>query len=166
MEALEIILPMMIHHLILCKSRLWRLPIEQKVLAAGALGIRVIIIRPAMVYGHTGGVLGGMVNDAGKDGFIRYVGNGENRWAMVHVDDLARLYIAAMEHAPSGVAFAASDGKALQVRKIAELLSHQAGIPGSIKRMAIGRSTHKTRCSCRCVGNRSANQIPPRQKHC
>lgn len=111
----------------------WRLPIEQKVLAAGAQGIRVMIIRPAMVYGHGGGVLGGMVNDAGKDGFIRYIGNGNNRWAMVHVDDLARLYVAAMEHAPSGTALTASDGKALRVREIAELLSHQADIPNNIK---------------------------------
>lgn len=111
----------------------WRVPIEKQVLDAQSWGFRVIIVRPAVVYGGTGGILAGMLDDARKTGFVRIVGNGQNRWAMIHVDDLARLYVAALESAPNGSIFVASDGKALPVRDIAQLLSQQAGCPGSVK---------------------------------
>ena len=65
-------------------------------------GIRSVVIRPAIVYGRGGGIPAGFVESARKEGAARYVGTGKNRWPLVHVDDLADLYLLALEKAPPG----------------------------------------------------------------
>jgi nucleoside-diphosphate-sugar epimerase len=67
----------------------WRPAHERLVLTAA--GVRGVVIRPAMVYGRGGGIVGSWAGDA-KKGAVRFVGTGENRWPFVHVDDLADLY--------------------------------------------------------------------------
>src|SRR3954464_9158961 len=80
----------------------WRQAVEDRVLQAGGRGIRSVVIRPAIVYGRGGGIPAGFVESAQKEGYARYVGTGENRWPFVHVDDLAELYLLALEKAPPG----------------------------------------------------------------
>ncbi|HEX2249758.1 MAG TPA: NAD-dependent epimerase/dehydratase family protein, partial [Gemmatimonadales bacterium] len=67
----------------------WRQAVEERVLNAVQRGLRAVVIRPAIVYGRGGGIPAGFVEAARKDGAARYVGNGDNRWPFVHVDDLA-----------------------------------------------------------------------------
>lgn len=94
----------------------WRPANEQLVLnAAGPHGI---VIRPAMVYGRGGGFPGDFARQAREQGVVRYVGSGDNRWPLVHVDDLADLYVLALE-ARAGSLYFASTGPSLPVKEVA-----------------------------------------------
>lgn len=75
----------------------WRAPLEHWLRAAAADGAHAVILRPGVVYGHGGGIPGRIA--AGK---LPLVGDGRQRWPVVHVDDLALLYLAAVERARPG----------------------------------------------------------------
>lgn len=96
----------------------WRPALEAEVLAAAGSGVRSIVIRPAMVYGRGGGPLTQFAEMA-TGGVPRYVGDGTNHWTLVHVDDLARLYVIALEHAPAGTLINGAIGEPIQVRDLA-----------------------------------------------
>lgn len=108
----------------------WRASIEQIVLAIAAQEVRTSIIRPAVVYGRGGGIPAGFVKSAREHGAARYVGTGENHWPAVHVDDLADLYVRALEHAAPGSLFFAAEAVGHRVKKIAEAASEGAGAGG------------------------------------
>ncbi|TQR87557.1 NAD-dependent epimerase/dehydratase family protein [Mycobacterium hodleri] len=78
----------------------WRPAVEQRVLALAAeRSIAAVVLRPAMVHGHGGGVFA-MLAGMGRDGgIISVAGNGGNRWPTVHVDDLALAYVGAVRAA-------------------------------------------------------------------
>jgi nucleoside-diphosphate-sugar epimerase len=105
----------------------WRPPLEAEVLAAAASGVRTIVIRPGMVYGRGGGPLNQFAAMADDDG-PRYVGDGENHWSLVHVDDLATLYALAVERAPAGTLVNGVAGEPLRVRDLAEAAAAGAGL--------------------------------------
>lgn len=92
----------------------WRPGHEQLVLHAE--GIRGVVIRPAMVYGRKGGILASFGEAAGK-GVVQYVGTGENRWPVVHVEDLADLYVLALQ-APAGSIYFAANGPSVSVKDV------------------------------------------------
>jgi nucleoside-diphosphate-sugar epimerase len=93
----------------------WRPGVEQLVLSSAG-----IVIRPGVVYGRGGGIPADLV----KTG--RYVGTGENRWPVIHVDDLADLYLSAFQDATPGTLIHATDGSRNSVREIAEAASPSA----------------------------------------
>jgi nucleoside-diphosphate-sugar epimerase len=111
----------------------WRQGIEDRVLAAARRKIRSIVIRPAIVYGRGGGIPAGFVESARKEGAAQLVGTGENRWPFVHVDDLADLYLLALENAPPGTLLLGVAGEAHPVREVAAAASRGAGANGRIK---------------------------------
>jgi nucleoside-diphosphate-sugar epimerase len=108
----------------------WRQGVEQRVLEGAERGIRTVVIRPAIVYGRGGGIPAGFVDAARKEGVARYVGTGKNRWPMVHVDDLADLYLLALESAPPGTLLLAVSGPSQPVAEIAAAASRGAGAGG------------------------------------
>jgi len=73
----------------------WRPEVEQTVLGA-APGVRSVVVRPGIVYGNGGGIPGMVWR-----GDLPVVGAGTQRWPLVHLDDLARLYVRALD-APAG----------------------------------------------------------------
>lgn len=75
----------------------WMVPHLQRVLDSDA--VEGIVVHPAMVYGGEGGVFRRFARDA-KAGGVRIVGAESVRWPLVHCDDLARLYVLALEAAP------------------------------------------------------------------
>jgi nucleoside-diphosphate-sugar epimerase len=75
----------------------WRAPLELWLRDAVRRGVRTIVIRPGVVYGQGRGIPGMMAR-----GELPVVGDGHQHWAVVHVDDLAALYLAALERAPAG----------------------------------------------------------------
>lgn len=111
----------------------WRPQVEQKVVAGAKQGIKTIVIRPALVYGNGGGLLGQVYSAAKTNGTTPIIGDGENRWSFVHVDDLAQLYIIAAEKAPSGAILHGADGAPIKQREVAELIAKAAGIPGKVQ---------------------------------
>ncbi|MGI3780274.1 MAG: NAD-dependent epimerase/dehydratase family protein [Janthinobacterium lividum] len=73
----------------------WRPAVEADLLDSDLIASIVV---PAVVYGHRGG-LPNLVVDAPRDGSGRLVliGDGTQHWGVVHVDDVASLYVAALE---------------------------------------------------------------------
>jgi nucleoside-diphosphate-sugar epimerase len=110
----------------------WRQVVEERVIGAVQRAVRAIVIRPAIVYGRAGGIPAGFVDSARKDGAARYVGDGENRWPFVHVEDLADLYLVALEKAPPGTLLIAAHGPSHRVREVAAAASRGAGASGKI----------------------------------
>ncbi len=110
----------------------WRVPVEWQVLAAADRDVRTVVIRPALVYGHGAGVPAMLVSSAigGADAVVRFVGDGGNRWAAVHADDLADLYVRALHKAPAGTVLIAAEPEAPRVADVALAASVAAGIPG------------------------------------
>lgn len=77
----------------------WRVEVERRVRAAE--GVRGVVVRPGLVHGRGGGMAAGWIASGRRKGVVRYVGDGSQRVNPVHVDDLAELYLLALE-APAG----------------------------------------------------------------
>jgi nucleoside-diphosphate-sugar epimerase len=61
------------------------------------------VIRPGMVYGDDGGLVHGLLTTkAVERGTGVYIGPPGTRWPVVHVDDLAALYLAVATRAAPG----------------------------------------------------------------
>lgn len=108
----------------------WRQAVEDRVREAAKRGIRTTVIRPAIVYGRGGGIPAGFIQSAREEGAARYVGTGNNRWPFVHVDDLADLYLLALERAPAGSLLLGVHGPSHPVREVAAAASRGAGAGG------------------------------------
>lgn len=108
----------------------FRQALEAEVLGAVADGVHPIVIRPAWVYGNRGGTAMMMYASAKERGAARYVGDGQNRWTTVHADDLADLYLLALEKAPAASIFNGAHRLAIPVVEIARAASHGAGAGG------------------------------------
>lgn len=75
-------------------------------------------------------MIAGMVKEAQAAGAVRYVGTGEQHWTLVHVEDLADLYVLALETAPAGSVFLAANDEAHTLGEIAQAVGEAAGVPG------------------------------------
>ncbi len=95
-----------------------RRDLDLEVLATGTRGVRGIVICPSLVYGVGRGLnphsiqVPFLVDQAKQHGAVRIVGSGVNRWSNVHIDDLAELYLLALERAPAGALYFAESGEA------------------------------------------------------
>lgn len=121
----------------------WRPAIEQRVLESVARGVRAIVLRPAMVYGRGGGSVGEMIQSGQRKGVVRFVGTGENRWSLIHVEDLADLYVKALEKAPPATLLMVAAGPSMTVREIAEGAARAAGVPGRVESWPIEQARER-----------------------
>ena len=111
----------------------WRPAHEQLALALANEGIRAVVVRPGIVYGGArGGIPASFFGTALKQGAAQMIGDGANHWPLVHVDDLAELYVRLVERAPAGSIFHATDSSTRTVREIAEAASRAAGKDGKV----------------------------------
>jgi len=111
----------------------WRPSVENIYLGGKNSGLHSVIIRPAVVYGGKSGIIGQMFDYGEKHGVVRYVGTGTNLWSLVHVDDLANLYVAALHKAKAGSVYNSSAGEAMNVHAIALVVAEKLGIPSKIQ---------------------------------
>jgi len=110
----------------------WRPAHEKLALEAAKDGVRSVVVRPGVVYGGaSGGIPSGFFSSALK-GSTQAVGDGRNRWPMVHIDDLAELYVRLVERAPAGSIFNAADPSHATVKEIAAAASRAAGKDGEV----------------------------------
>jgi nucleoside-diphosphate-sugar epimerase len=95
-----------------------RRKIELDILAAASAGVRTVVMCPSNIYGTGSGLtprsfqIPYLLNRALETGVVRIVGTGVNRWSNVHVDDVAELYLLALEHAPAGSYYFIENGEA------------------------------------------------------
>ncbi|KAJ2895562.1 hypothetical protein IWW38_002271 [Coemansia aciculifera] len=107
----------------------WRIKVEQDVLALQQVpNIRVVVLRPALVYGRTGGYFDSLFSGL-TTGTIRLPGSLENSLSTIHVDDLAELYVKVAEHAPvlKGQTLTAANRSSESVQDIVRALRRLAG---------------------------------------
>lgn len=110
----------------------FRQELEAEILGAVADGVHPVVIRPAWVYGNRGGTAMMMYGAAKEHGAARYVGDGQNRWTTVHADDLADLYLLALDKAPAASIFNGAHGPAIPLVEIARAASEGAGAEGRV----------------------------------
>jgi nucleoside-diphosphate-sugar epimerase len=113
----------------------WRPAHEARVLAARERGIRAVVIRPTVVYGEGGGLIGMMVAQA-NPGPLKIVGSGANRWSTVRVDALAELYAAAIEQPAANGIYNAINGAPVPYAEIARAASRAGGGNGTIEHLS------------------------------
>lgn len=105
-----------------------RVLINNHVLQSVQKKIRSIVIVPTMVYGEGLGIkkdsiqIPALIDFSQKKGHGVYFGEGENIWSNLHIEDLADLYVLALEKAKEGSIYYAENG-ASSLRNIAEIIS-------------------------------------------
>ena len=97
----------------------WRLPRQGRVLGSG---LRASVVAPAPVYGHGRGLAAWLLSYGPRteDGALLLIGSGAQHWASVHVEDLADLYVAALERAPGGELYIGASGVNPTVREMGQ----------------------------------------------
>lgn len=114
---------------------------ERMVLAADAGLVRTLVIRPGCVYGETGSLTAGWFDSAVRGGAAQFIGDGDQRWAMVHVHDLAALYVLAAESGCGGQVFNATDRSRFTVAECARAASRAAGAGGKTQALPLAEAT-------------------------
>ncbi|MGE8528167.1 NAD-dependent epimerase/dehydratase family protein [Chryseobacterium rhizosphaerae] len=105
-----------------------RVLINNYVLQSAKKNIRSIVIVPTMVYGEGLGLkkdsiqLPALINLSKEKGFGVYFGKGENIWSNLHVEDLANMYVLALEKAKPGSIYYAENGSST-IKNLAEHIS-------------------------------------------
>ncbi|WP_410566205.1 NAD-dependent epimerase/dehydratase family protein [Amycolatopsis sp. cmx-4-61] len=98
-----------------------------------AADVRGVVLRPPNVYGRSGGraVLSMIRAASRKLGAVPYaVDAADNLWTLVHVDDLADLFVLAVAKAPSGELFHVGARSGLRTQDLAVAMSHGLGLGG------------------------------------
>ncbi len=100
-----------------------RVETENMVRGYSAKGVRAMVIRPPLIWGHGASYqIPGIFESVEKTGSACYVGLGLHLYSNVHVDDLADLYLKAIEHGVAGALYHAVAGEA-NFRQIAEAVA-------------------------------------------
>jgi len=108
----------------------WRRSVEDAVLARAAEGARPVIVQPGLLYGGDNRLIDHFLITPGKlGGAIPYIGEGANRWALVHVDDVATLYVAALSAKAGSVYLGVGEGHPT-MKQVAEAVARGAGLQG------------------------------------
>ena len=101
---------------------------EYVVRTAAQFGIRSIVVRPPLVYGHGGcKVISDIYHSARQTGSVCYVGRGLNVYSSVHVDDLAKLFSLALERGRAGALYHCVAAEA-SFRSMAETIARALGV--------------------------------------
>ncbi len=120
--------------MIVAEGKQARYELDRRIIdAAGAMGIRTVIICNTLIYGTGKGLhpdsvqIPVLVDHARACGIVRIVGPGLNRWATVHIDDVCALYQLALEKAPGGSFYFAENGES-SLADIAVAIGKRLGI--------------------------------------
>jgi nucleoside-diphosphate-sugar epimerase len=103
----------------------FRAAVERRVLAAGG-----VVVRPGIVYGAGGGIPALLVAKAAEYGRGRYVcaDGREPAWPTVHIDDLADLFVAAVENGRPGAVLHGVGEEAVPLAAVAGAAARAAGL--------------------------------------
>jgi nucleoside-diphosphate-sugar epimerase len=114
-------------------GRAARAALNAAILARRDRGVRPIIICPSLIYGAGRGVkrdsmqIPWLIATARRRGMPCHAGPGENRWSNVHIDDLVRLTLLALERAPAGGFYFAENGEN-SMRELCQAIGRMLGL--------------------------------------
>jgi nucleoside-diphosphate-sugar epimerase len=113
-------------------EKIQRVAVHRSVLAAAAQGIRSVVLCPCLIHGQGRGAnpdsiqVPNLIRQAVKSGVPRYIGDGENVWSTVHIEDVADAYLLALESARAGSFFFIENGEA-RLKSIVESIARLLG---------------------------------------
>jgi nucleoside-diphosphate-sugar epimerase len=120
----------------------WRPEHEQRVLAAAASGVRVVVVRPGIVYGRARGIVGDVLKDAANS-LVRIVGAGGNHWPLIYDRDLGEFYARLVSTQTADGVYHATDGGAETVSEIVAALAEHAPTQPSIRHVPLDEARKK-----------------------
>ncbi|WP_200837086.1 NAD-dependent epimerase/dehydratase family protein [Dyadobacter sp. 3J3] len=129
-------------------EKLHRVAINDHILAAAKDNVRSIVLVPTMVYGKGLGIKPDsiqvpMLIDISKQKKAGvYIEKGENIWSNVHIEDLAELYILALERANAGSYFYTENGSA-SLKDVAISISKMLGFEGKTESISLDTAIEK-----------------------
>lgn len=115
----------------------WRAIHEKRVLEAGG-----VVIRPGCVYGESGSLTAFWFASA-ESGCVEIVGAGDNRWAMIHLHDLAQAYLLAVEKELTSTLFNIVDHSHYTVMEMAQAIATLTGIPSKVRSLSATEAVEK-----------------------
>lgn len=107
--------------------------IDLSMMKAANEGIRTVVICPSNIYGVGGGLtdhsfqLPFLIARARETGVVRIVGKGVNSWSNVHIEDVAELFLLALQKAPAGAFYFIENGEA-SFAEIGAALAERMGL--------------------------------------
>ena len=110
-----------------------RVAIDRLVRDAAQRGVHSVVLCNTMIYGNGRGLtrdsaqIPTLVAQARKSGIVRHVGRGLNVWSNVHIDDVAELYLLALEKAAAGGFYYVENGEA-SFRDISSAIARRLGL--------------------------------------
>lgn len=108
----------------------YRHRLEERVLSAAEQGVRGVVIRPGVAHGRGGGIPAMLVDLAREHDAGLHVGDGAVHWPMVHVDDLADLFVLALETAAGGSILHGVSEEGVETQELASAAAAAAGVSG------------------------------------
>lgn len=123
-----------------------RVAIDRAVVGAAQNGIHSIVICPPMVYGQGLGLktdsiqVPALYATARQLGQSVMIGEGRNIWSNVHIEDLADLYILALEKANAGSFFYAENGLN-SLAEIAATIRRRSGLATPVRQLTMDEAT-------------------------
>lgn len=114
----------------------WRAPLEREILQAKDRGVHAVVLRPGVVWNGGGGLPGMLGREE-----IPVVGDGGQRWPLVHLDDLTDLYVRALEVPAGSVLHGITDTATMT--EIAAWARAEAGRTGPAPSMSLEEARSK-----------------------
>ena len=107
----------------------WRPAVVERARAADA---HTVVISPANLYGHGGGLPALLLHGPVTDDALTFPGGGQQHVNSVHVDDIAQLYRLALEKAPAGSYYLGANADPPLMSEVAAAASRLRGLDGRI----------------------------------
>lgn len=129
-------------------EKVGRVAIDREVVGSARRGIHSIVICPSMIYGEGLGLkknsiqIPMLIEACQEPEAALVIGEGNNTWSNVHIEDLADLYVSAMEKAEAGSFFYAENGMS-SLRAIAEAIRQRFGFEGPVKSISMDEAIQR-----------------------
>ncbi|MEK6245461.1 MAG: NAD-dependent epimerase/dehydratase family protein [Pseudomonadota bacterium] len=113
-------------------EKIQRFAVQRAVLASSSQGVRSVVLCPCLIYGRGRGAnpdsiqVPNLIRQAVKSGVPRYIGDGENIWSTVHIEDVAGAYLLVLEAARAGSFYFIENGEA-SLKSIVESIARLIG---------------------------------------
>lgn len=126
-------------------EKVGRIAINEKVLSAARQSVHSVVLCHSLIYGRGRGIhaesiqIPGLIKLAQKIGKAVHIGKGENIWSNVHINDVAELYLLALENAPAGSFFYVENGEA-SMKTVAEAIGRMLNLGEATEQISLDRA--------------------------